>query len=398
MTIDPSTPRSSARRVWSEAWRILVSAAVGAVLLGVTITDAENAGSMADADPLIALDALIGLAALAIFPLRRRWPLAVAFALACTGAVSSFAVGAAGISVISLATHRRWRSLVLVAVPWTLAGVVYEQWVYPGADPNMLLVLGFGSMVYALCVAIGYYIGTRRELMQSLRERAETAEQQQGLRVAQARIAERHRIAREMHDVLAHRISLIAMHSGALAYRRDLTPAETAESAALIRDTSHQALEELRGVLGVLRAQHPIAAGARPELPQPTLADLDDLVSETRLAGLEVDVVSRLQTADVPDTLSRNAYRIIQEALTNARKHAAGSAVTLAVGGTRGDRLTITVRNGIPRSAAVAPDLPPSGLGLMGVTERAVLSGGSLEYGVDRRGDFVLAAWLPWPA
>ena len=134
-------------------------------------------------------------------------------------------------------------------------------------------------------VSFGLYIGSRRELLWTLRHRAERAEAEQELRVAQARTNERARIAREMHDVLAHRISQVSMHAGALAFREDLTPDEVRTSAAVIREKAHEALTDLRGVLGVLRG-----ADGEPALaPQPTYADLGDLVEEAREGGLHVD-------------------------------------------------------------------------------------------------------------
>lgn len=240
----------------------------------------------------------------------------------------------------------------------------------------------------------------RRALYASWRERAETAEREQASRVAEARTTERARIAREMHDVLAHRISLVAMHSGALAYRSDLSPQESAQAAAVIRDNAHLALTELRDVLGVLRLPEepggPEEGG--PDRPQPTLADVDELLDEARAAGFGVDAaIDSDPDHKMPDTLSRNAFRIVQEIVTNARKHAPTVRLNLAVRSRLGDGITITARNGIPAVGAHNA-LPRSGMGLAGLTERAVLSGGTLSFGVDRRGEFVVSAQLPWVA
>src|SRR5699024_3440919 len=131
--------------------------------------------------------------------------------------------------------------------------------------------------IVAVTVGWGLYIGSRRELLATLRDRAERAEAEQELRTAQARIAERAPIAREMHDVLAHRISLLTLHAGALAYREDLEPQEVREAAGIIQDTSHQALTDLREVLGVLREG---PGDALPELPQPDADDLPELIAE----------------------------------------------------------------------------------------------------------------------
>ena len=147
-------------------------------------------------------------------------------------------------------------------------------------------------------MAWGMYIGSRRELMWSLRHRAERAEAEQELRAAQSRSNERERIAREMHDVLAHRISQISMHAGALAFREDLTADEMRDSAGVIQAKAHEALTDLRGVLGVLRDE----SGELTNAPLPTYADLPALVDEARGSGMAVTLDDRLPADEpVPD-------------------------------------------------------------------------------------------------
>ena len=208
------------------------------------------------------------------------------------------------------------------------------------------------------------------------------AEAEQQLRVEQARYAERTRIAREMHDVLAHRISLLSLHAGALEFRPDAPPEEIARAAAVIRASAHQALEDLRAVIGVLRDG---ADGEAPQPPQPTLAALPGLLEESRAAGMRLHADVRVaDLAAVPDAVGRHALRIVQEALTNARKHAAvGRRSTCASRARPGDGLTIEVRNPAPVLAAGGPEIPGLGTGLVGLAERATLSGGRLEHGLD---------------
>jgi signal transduction histidine kinase len=228
-----------------------------------------------------------------------------------------------------------------------------------------------------------------------------TAEREQAARIDQARVTERTRIAREMHDVLAHRISLVALHAGALAYRDDLTRDETAGTAEIIRDNARLALTELRDVLGVLRDSDD-AAG--PDRPQPTLAALGELLEECAVAGTPVTctVSSEVTTAlpGLPGQASRNAFRILQESLTNARKHAPGRAARVEIGGTPGERLTLVVSNTVPddwQGRSGSADHPPgSGLGLIGLAERARLAGGELVHGIES-GRFIVKAWMPWP-
>jgi signal transduction histidine kinase len=239
-------------------------------------------------------------------------------------------------------------------------------------------------------------VRARRQLVQSLRDRAERAEAGQHLRVEQARAHERARIAREMHDVLAHRISLLSLHAGALEFRPGAPPDEVARAAGVIRSSAHQALEDLRAVIGVLRDD---PGGAEPERPQPTLADLPALIDESRGAGVRVASTWRLDAdAVVPEALGRNAYRIVQEGLTNARKHARGAAVDVTVDGAPGVGLEIEVRNRLPVGAFAAAGIPGTGTGIVGLSERASLAGGRLEHGRTEAGDFRLWAWMPWPA
>ena len=198
-----------------------------------------------------------------------------------------------------------------------------------------------------------------------------------------------------MHDVLAHRISLLSMHAGALEFRPDAPPEEIAKAAGIIRDSAHQALEDLREVIGVLR-QDP--DGVASQRPQPTLADLPALVEESRQAGARVSTdfqVPDLQS--VPTAVGRNAYRIVQEGLTNAHKHSPGARVDVVVDGSAGPGLSLEVRSHRPVGGAPESRIPGGGTGLVGLMERATLVGGRLEHGRTPTGDFVLRAWLPWP-
>jgi signal transduction histidine kinase len=197
-----------------------------------------------------------------------------------------------------------------------------------------------------------------------------------------------------MHDVLAHRISLLSLHAGALEFRPDAPPEEIAGAVAVIRASAHQALEDLRSVIGTLRDG---ADGEKPPPPQPTLTALPGLLDESRAAGMQLYAdVNVADLAAVPDGIGRHALRIVQEALTNARKHAPSAEVDLRLEGAPGQGLTIEVHNPTPVGAAGASEIPGSGTGLVGLAERAALTGGRLDHGFDRRGDFYLRAWLPW--
>ncbi|MFE5307032.1 sensor histidine kinase [Isoptericola sp. NPDC056605] len=411
MPTAPARP-SRARRVWGETWRVLVALLAGLTVMVLVAWEVDT-GQREMTDGQWALDFVVGLVGLALLPLRRRAPLTIALVLSAAATVSSLVVGAETIAVISLATTRRWWKVAVVGVVFVAAGRVHSSlhpYVTPESYDRWIEIVG-GAVMYALFVWIGAYIGLRREHLASLQERAETAEREQVSRVAQARTAERTRIAREMHDVLAHRISLVAMHAGALAYRTDLPPEKVAETAGVVRDNAHAALAELREVLGVLR--DPLAGDAPPEPPQPSLADLADLFAEARANGADVRVDGPVddlaeRTGGLGEAVSRHAYRIVQEGLTNARKHAPWAPVSVSVTGAPGEGLAIVVRNPVrsvgPMPEAPAP--PPSGLGLVGLTERVELVGGRLTYGTTadpasrdgRAAAFVLEAWLPWAA
>jgi signal transduction histidine kinase len=180
------------------------------------------------------------------------------------------------------------------------------------------------------------------------------------------------------------------MHAGALAFREDLTPEEVRLSAGVIREKAHEALTDLRGVLGVLRG-----ADGEPALaPQPTYADLDELVAEARGSGLAIDYRDRVSAADdVPDAAGRTLYRIVQEGITNARKHAPNALLTIELKGSPELGLDVMMRNPLGFGSAT----PGSGLGLVGLSERAQLRGGGLVHRQED-GDFVLHGWIPWAA
>ena len=196
-------------------------------------------------------------------------------------------------------------------------------------------------------------------------------------------MAERTRIAREMHDTLAHRLTLVATTAGALEYRTDLSKEQVASAAGVVRANASEALEELRTVIGVLRTS--------PEelRPTPGLADLRRLVDETRGAGVDV----RLDAVDVhlPTALDLAVYRTCQEGLTNARRHAPGSRVTVNV--LVEDGLRVVVAN----TAGGKGEANGTGTGLIGLTERVELLGGRISAGATGDG-FRLEAWLPWEA
>jgi len=350
---------------------------------------------------LIWVDSTVGtLAAVALW-WRRRWPVQLTVAGLLIGLFSVAASLSLLILFFTVTVHRRFVVAGPIAVLSLLVSAGFS--VIRPEQGTSFWEAQIWSLAFVLIILLwGMVVRSRRQLVVSLRDRAERAESEQQLRVAQARVLERTRIAREMHDVLAHRISLLSLHAGALEIRPDATREEVAGAAGVIRASAHQALQDLREVIGVLREPSEDDA---PERPQPTLGELPALVDESRAAGVRVTLDVRIAgPVEVPAGTGRTAYRMVQEGLTNARKHAPGAAVHVDVAGTAGAGLTLSVRNRWPiPGAALVPAgrelaLAGTGTGLVGLAERAELAGGKLKHGRTPDGDFVLTVWLPWPA
>ncbi|MFI5493774.1 sensor histidine kinase [Actinoplanes sp. NPDC051859] len=325
---------------------------------------------------------------------RRRWPVQLALAASVLG-VQSVTIGGAALALLfTVALHRRFAVSAAVTAAAMINSAVFCT-LRPEQGSSYGESFGWSVAILIIVQFWGMIVRGRRELVASLRERAERAEAEQQLRIHQARTLERTRIAREMHDVLAHRISLLSLHAGALEIRPDASPTEVASAAGVIRASAHQALEDLRAVIGVLREAP--AAESSPERPQPTLDELPALVGESRAAGVKVHLSLNVdQLGETPAGIGRTAYRIVQEGLTNARKHAPGTTVWVAVGGAAGQGLTVDIRNPSPVGRG-KPAIPGTGTGLIGLAERATLAGGRLSHGRRPDGDFFLDAWLPWP-
>lgn len=339
-------------------------------------------------------DLALGVASLAAMQCRRRWPFAVTVLTSAATAVSVSAIGPWIVCQVSLSARRRWREILPTAALSVLAGQVSIA-VQPNRTMSWYVNLLFCVLAAGVVVAIGLYLGARRDLIASLHDRAERAEREQALQVSTARAGERTRIAREMHDVLAHRMSLVAVHAGALAYRTDLSAAETRETAAIIQANSQRALADLREILGLLRDTER-GIDVTHHRPQPTLGDLDSLLDDERAAGAHVTLRSDLEDLDaLPESIGRSAFRIVQEGLTNARKHAPHALVTVELTGHPGNGLDLSVRNPV-RVGGELDGKDGAGFGLVGLAERAAASHGRLEHGLTRNGDFVLRAWLPW--
>ena len=222
-------------------------------------------------------------------------------------------------------------------------------------------------------------------------ERALTAqtERTELERARRAVLEERTRIARELHDVVAHHMSLIAVQAETAPYRLSDLPESARAEFGSLSGVAREALAEMRRLLGVLRSDQPAGLA-----PQPQLSDLPALVDATRRAGVSVELAVPRAMGDVPSGVAVCAYRIVQESLSNASQHAPGAAVSVSVGHD-GRAVLLRVANGPGGAAEPSPSEPGSGHGLTGMRERVALLGGSLSAGPSAGGGFVVSAVLP---
>jgi signal transduction histidine kinase len=302
------------------------------------------------------------------------WPITSVFALLVV------------LVVVGLRAPRR----VLVEL-WLLLGLVSTAaWL---AVPDRRDWRGLSTMVVvsAIALLLADAWRERSETGRRLTEQEHISQAERGRRVL---LEERARIARELHDVVAHHMSVIAIQAEAAPYRVPDPPGELTGSFAAIRASALQALEELRRVLGVLRAEGDGDDGAEVA-PQPTLDRLDELVAGVRGAGLAVETAVTGTPRPLPPGVDVSAYRIVQEALSNALRHAPGAEVRVEVAHAPA-ALRLCVVNGPPRAAA-ATTPPGPGHGLLGIRERAAMLGGELDAAPTSGGGYAVTAVLPLP-
>jgi signal transduction histidine kinase len=328
------------------------------------------------------LDVALGSVACAALWRRREQPLAVALLAVTLSSVSALAAMATLPAVFNAAIRVPLRTLAGIAALAIAATAIFAL-LYPEVDGRgYSWQLVVGVLLTAVALGWGLFVRAQRELFRELRERAE----------GKAREAERRRIAREMHDVLAHRLSILSVHAGALENAGTALPPEYVDTAGVIRASARAALEELRQVIGLLREHEDVPV---PEPPQPTLEQIPDLVEESRSAGLSVHYRQDVLT-HVPTAIGRTAYRAVQEGLTNARKHGGGDRVDVTLDAAAGSPLVVELVSHGSAAPGNGPSLPGAGTGLVGLAERVELAGGRFESGPDGHGNFVLRATLPW--
>ncbi|MCL6673887.1 sensor histidine kinase [Streptomyces panaciradicis] len=373
-----------------------IQARVVALGRGATVTffaavaAVNGAQQISDGRYAIPIGASAVACAVVLLVPRLRWPVAPIVVTAVTAWWGWIGTLLLALVLYDLAVARRTRAAIVcvaAALGANLAGYPPARlWGHQGYVTALFL--------WAFAYVVGMWIGSRRRLVRALAADVEHLRVEAQLREEAARVAERSRIAAEMHDVLAHRLSLIALHTGVLATRSDALPVPVAERLALLRGASTEALADLRDVLGVLRAP-----GAAPNtagvVPAPVPGDVQQLVDDARAASQPVALTIHGRPEDAPTTHRLAVYRIAQEALTNARKHADGTLVTMTVD-YRSPATLVEVTNpaGAPGQAAAVG----SGYGLVGLRERVSALGGHLHAGPAGAGSWRLAARIPHPA
>jgi signal transduction histidine kinase len=315
---------------------------------------------------------------------RRRRP-GLGFVATLPGLVTSMALIATLVALYTLARRSESRRVVGAAVAVTVIGFVVQLPVQgePFLDRDTLLALVYGVLQGAAPAALGQLVRARETLRRQLRELEDSHRAEQTLREEQVLERERNRLAREMHDVVSHQVSLIAVQAGAL--RVGAADDATRHAARTIRELGVSTLDELRHMVAVLRAP---TADRPPLQPQPGLAELRVLVEGAGVdATLEQD-----PDLDLDPHAQRAVYRTVQEGLTNARKHAPGARVRVRVV-RDGPEIEVAVLN--DRATARPLGLPGSHQGLVGLRERADLVGGTLTAEPDGTGGFRLVLRLP---
>ncbi|MFE7273853.1 sensor histidine kinase [Streptomyces sp. NPDC057623] len=382
---------------------------------------------------------VFGVLAGSVLVVRRRWPIAVVLvSIAVMPAQMGFLLGIVGL--YTLATTELPRRIIAALAGMSFVGTLIVTFVWLRQDMargNLTFgdwVIPFASVTTALGLTappllLGLYVGARRRLMESLRERADSLERELQLlaeraeeRAEWARNEERTRIAREMHDVVAHRVSLMVVHSAALQAVARKDPDKAVKNAALVGDMGRQALTELREMLGVLRsggvhaerlrgAVVPLAAvgaaaaaaadrerfgGDEGSAEGPCLSELDALIGQSAAAGMVVDLSVEGETRPYAAEIEQTAFRVVQEALTNVHKHAAGAKTHVRLAH-RVSEIAMQVENEPPPelSPASLARLPSGGNGLVGMKERVAALGGVFVSGPTDAGGFRVSAVIP---
>jgi signal transduction histidine kinase len=361
--------------------------------------------------------ALVVLEALPL-TVRRRWPVATYFIVGIPRQLyDAFSIGFAPLPLASIIAFYTVMDRSSTRVRWVIGVLTLPGLIIGQATPGHTEPYDFFIAVLQFAVAglAGLVSRTRRDYLQEVEARADLAEAERDQKVALVAAQERTRIARELHDVVAHHVSLMAVQSEAAASLLPGRPGEAAKSVQVIGQTAREALTELRRLLGVLRG--PADPGGRPlnTAPAPSIGGLEEVLRPVRLAGIAVELRVEGNPSKLPPGVDVSAYRIVQEALTNTVRHSGASQAVVTVSYEPG-YITVSVTDAGHRPAGRAAT-PAGGLratpnasrarpagsggfggfGLAGIAERVASCGGSLTVGPGREGGFAVTARLPTP-
>ncbi|MFC9505915.1 sensor histidine kinase [Streptomyces sp. NPDC057002] len=370
------------------------------VLLGISVVGgvAGGYGSPAVAVPLTLLLCLV-------VALRRRLPekmLLLATAVGVAQLITDVERGPADFALLVIvytvaAEGARWASRFALGAGLCAAPLSQLRW--PSDQTNIagnIALTVFMAVPFALAWVLGDSIRTRRAYFAQLEERAARLEKEREAQSKVAVAAERARIARELHDVVAHNVSVMVVQADGAAYVLDAAPDQAKKALETISSTGRQALAEMRRLLGVLRTGEHQEAGEY--VPQPDVQQIEDLVEQCRTSGLPVDFKVEGTPRPLPSGVELTAYRIVQEALTNTRKHGgpnAGASVRLVY---FDDGLGLLVEDdgkGAPHELYEEGGFDGQGHGLIGMRERIGMVGGTLDAGPRPGGGFRISALLP---
>ncbi|MBA9047303.1 MULTISPECIES: sensor histidine kinase [Streptomyces] len=340
-----------------------------------------------------------------VVALRRRFPEPMLLLALATGlaqlvldvetTVADFALLAIAYTVATMGT--RWASRLALVASFCAAPMAQLRWPAEHSSfPGRVAIVVFQTVPFALAWVLGDSMRTRRAYFAQLEERAARLEKEREAQSKVAVAAERARIARELHDVVAHNVSVMVVQADGAAYVLDAAPDQARKALETISSTGRQALAEMRRLLGVLRTGEHQESGEY--VPQPDVEQIDELVEQCRRSGLPVDFKVEGTPRPLPSGVELTAYRIVQEALTNTRKHGGpntGASVRLVY---FDDGLGLLVEDdgkGAPQELYEEGGADGRGHGLIGMRERVGMVGGTLDAGPRPGGGFRISALLP---
>ncbi|MEV4740554.1 sensor histidine kinase [Streptomyces sp. NPDC049555] len=371
------------------------------LLLGMSLLSAADFSGGSPAVP-----ALLSLPLCLVVALRRRAPQKMLLLATATGVAQLALNQPAGVAdfamlviVYTVASgHVRWASRFALAGSFVAAPLAQLRW--PNTHNSLstnLLVTVFLAVPFLLAWVLGDSMRTRRAYWAQVEERAKRLEKEREQQARMAVTAERARIARELHDVVAHNVSVMVVQADGAAYVLDASPDQAKQALSTISATGRQALAEMRRLLGVLRTEEGGETGGE-YVPQPDVERIGELVEQVRSAGLPVDFKIEGAPRPLPSGVELTAYRIVQEALTNTRKHGGpdvGASVRLTY---FDDGLGLLVEDdgrGAQQELYEAGGADGMGHGLIGMRERVGMVGGTLDAGPRPGGGFRISVLLP---